>query len=142
MQILDFHTHTFPDRIAAAAIDKLQAASHTRPFTDGTVSGLKNSMTEAGITASVVLPVATSARQVPHVNDASIALNDRGAETGIYSFGCMHPDYEDVRAELRAVFDDCRWMDFHGSVGGWFCFKGSSAADRRRARSTPQPAAR
>lgn len=103
MQILDFHTHTFPDRIAAAAIDKLQAASHTRPFTDGTVSGLKNSMTEAGITASVVLPVATSARQVPHVNDASIALNDRGAETGIYSFGCMHPDYEDVRAELRRL---------------------------------------
>ena len=103
MKIIDFHTHVFPVSIAAAAIGKLQAASHTRPFTDGTVTGLKNSMTEAGISASVVLPVATHPRQVPHVNDASIALNDQAERSGVYSFGCMHPDYADVRRELKRV---------------------------------------
>lgn len=103
MKIIDFHTHVFPESIAAAAIGKLQAASHTRPFTDGTVTGLKNSMTEAGISASVVLPVATHPRQVPHVNDASIALNDQAERSGVYSFGCMHPDYADVRRELKRV---------------------------------------
>lgn len=105
MRIIDFHTHAFPDSIAAAAIGKLQAASHTRPFTDGTVTGLRNSMTEAGISASVVLPVATHPRQVPHVNDASIALNDQAESSGIYSFGCMHPDYADVRRELKRIAD-------------------------------------
>ena len=103
MKIIDFHTHTFPDSIAAAAIEKLQAASHTRPFTDGTVSGLKKSMTEAGIAASVVLPVATSPRQVAHVNDASIRMNDAAAETGVYSFGCMHPDFPECEGELRRI---------------------------------------
>ncbi|MBQ9197608.1 MAG: amidohydrolase family protein [Clostridia bacterium] len=103
MQVFDFHTHTFPDKIAAAAVQRLQAASHTQPFSDGTVSGLKRSMEAAGISASLVLPVATNTRQVQHVNDASIALNDGAGETGIYSFGCMHPDYADHRAELRRL---------------------------------------
>ena len=103
MIIIDFHTHTFPDPLAAAALEKLQAASHTRPFTNGTVSALEQSMTEAGISASVVLPVATNARQVPHVNDASIALNVRGAETGVFSFGCMHPEFAEYRQELARL---------------------------------------
>lgn len=103
MRIIDFHTHTFPDAIAAAAIGKLQAASHTRPFTDGTVGALKASMTETGISASVVLPVATAPRQVEHVNDASIRLNDGAGESGIFSFGCMHPDYSDPAGECRRL---------------------------------------
>ena len=101
--IIDFHTHTFPDKIAAAAIDKLQAASHTHPFTDGTVSSLMASMAEAAIDKSLVLPVATSPRQVVHVNDASIRMNEEGAQTGVYSFGCMHPDFEDWHAELGRI---------------------------------------
>lgn len=103
MKIIDFHTHTFPDAIAAAAIEKLQAASHTRPFTDGTVCGLQKSMAEAGITASVVLPVATSPRQVVHVNDASIRMNDEAGKTGVYSFGSIHPDFPEYKAELRRI---------------------------------------
>ena len=101
--IIDFHTHTFPDKIAAAAVDKLQAASHTKPFTDGTVSQLRASMARAGIDVSLVLPVATNPRQVEKVNDASIAMNDAGPETGVYSFGCMHPAFENVEAELARV---------------------------------------
>ena len=101
--IIDFHTHTFPDAIAAAAVEKLQAASHTRPFSDGTVNGLRASMTAAGIDASVVLPVATSARQVPHINDSAIRVNARANETGVYSLGGMHPDFPDWEREMERL---------------------------------------
>ena len=98
--IIDIHTHVFPDRIAAAAIDKLRAASRTRAFSDGTLSALQSSMRGAEIDCSVVLPVATNPRQVPKINDASIAMNERAEQTGILSFGCMHPDFAGVEAEL------------------------------------------
>ena len=101
--IVDFHTHTFPDKIAAGTVEKLQGASHTRPFTDGTVGALRASMESAGVDYSVVLPVATNPRQVSRVNDVSAALNERAAETGVLSFGCMHPDFPDWKAELARV---------------------------------------
>ena len=105
MRIFDFHTHTFPDHIAAAAVEKLQSASHTRPFTDGTVNGLRASMEAAGIAASLSLPVATHPRQVIHVNDAAIRLNQSGGETGVYSFGSMHPEFPEPEAELKRLAD-------------------------------------
>lgn len=101
--IIDFHTHTFPDAIAAAAVEKLQAASHTKPFSDGTVSGLRASMAAAGIDASVVLPVATSPKQVPHINDNAIRVNALSNETGVYSFGGMHPDFPDWEQEMERL---------------------------------------
>lgn len=101
--IIDFHTHTFPDRIAAQAIARLEEASHSRAFTNGTVAGLKASMLEAGIDVSIVMPVATNPRQVEHVNDASISLNNEGAQSGIYSFGCMHPEYPEPERELERI---------------------------------------
>ena len=76
--VVDIHTHTFPERIAASTIQKLQDISHTRPFTDGTEAGLRASMVAAGVDFSLVLPVATSPRQVVHINDASARLNSQG----------------------------------------------------------------
>ena len=101
--VIDIHTHTFPDKLAATTIPKLEGMSHTRAYVDGTVSGLRTSMARAGVDASLVLPVATNPRQVVHVNDSSAQINDLGPETGVYSFGCMHPDFSDYRAELSRV---------------------------------------
>ena len=103
--IIDIHTHTFPDKIAAATLDKLKHLSHTIPFTDGTAVGLAASMARAGVDRSVVMPVATSSRQVPHVNDASARMNELGAQTGLLSFGCMHPDFDGWKEELARVRD-------------------------------------
>ena len=41
--IIDFHTHTFPDRIASRAIAGMQANSHAAAFGDGTLAGLRAS---------------------------------------------------------------------------------------------------
>ena len=101
--IVDFHTHTFPERIAAPTIQKLAHMSHIKPFSDGSNSGLAASMAAAGVDYSVVLPVATNTRQVCHVNDSAAQVNDNYRKTGIISFGCMHPDFPDWKEELARI---------------------------------------
>ncbi len=98
--IIDFHTHTFPDNIAAFAIPKMQQSCHAKAYTDGTCAGLQNSMKEAGIDLSVVLPVATNPLKVSHINDLSIQLTDK--DHLIY-FACMHPDAPNALEELSRV---------------------------------------
>ena len=103
MKVIDIHTHAFPDEIAALAIRKLQDKAHIHPFTNGTRQNLASSMRAAGIGLSVLQPVATSPRQVVHINDAAMRSNERWRETGILSFGAMHPDFEGWREELARV---------------------------------------
>ena len=97
--IIDMHTHTFPDALAAVAIPKMQAASHSVAFTAGTVAALKASMERAGIDKSVVLPVATNPTKVCAINDISIGMREREL---IY-FGCIHPDTENPCKELERI---------------------------------------
>lgn len=101
--VIDFHAHTFPDKIASSAVHKLAEMSHTKAFTDGTVEGLAASMAANHIDASLILPVATSERQVVHVNDASARINDEWRDRGILSFAAMHPDFADWKQELSRV---------------------------------------
>ncbi|MBR2635278.1 MAG: amidohydrolase family protein [Clostridia bacterium] len=96
----DFHTHTFPQKIAAAALEKLSAASHSPAFCDGTAEGLRRSMKEGKIDFSVVLPVATNPEKVVKMNTVSIEENGRD---GLLYFGCMHPDFPDFKKELRRL---------------------------------------
>lgn len=98
--MIDFHTHTFPEKIASAAIAKLQSASRSRAFTDGTTAGLVASMARAGVDCSVVLPVATNPLKVSSMNDVSLRLT--GQDRLIY-FGCMHPDAENWHEELGRI---------------------------------------
>lgn len=98
--IIDVHTHTFPDKIAALAIDKLKRASMTRPFSDGTASGLMASMAAAGVDISVVLPVATNPLKASSMNDVSLHMT---GQNGLVYFGAIHPDTPDAKAELRRI---------------------------------------
>ena len=100
--IVDFHTHTFPDRIAAGAIASMQKASHSAAFTDGTVGGLQASMRRAGVDASVVLPVATNPLKLRSINDVSVSLTGKD---GLIYFGCAHPDAPDLPDELERIAD-------------------------------------
>lgn len=102
MLIVDFHTHVFPDAIAAGTIKKLesncvQAKSHT----DGTLDGLRKSMREAGIQYSVLLPVCTTPRQFASINNFSAKNNDPA--NGLVFFGGIHPDCEDVEGKLEYI---------------------------------------
>ncbi len=101
--IIDFHTHVFPEKIAAGVIENLSKKSKSRAFTDGTLDGLLNSMKNFGVDLSIILPVATNTHQVEKINDSAAKLNEKFFERGILSFACMHPDFENFSAELARV---------------------------------------
>ena len=97
--IIDFHTHTFPDKIADRAVASLRGKSHTISFSDGTEAGLSERDRAAGIDLAVVLPVATSPEQVAHINDKAVETNTK--QRGLLSFACIHPALADAAAELK-----------------------------------------
>lgn len=98
--LIDFHTHTFPPHIARRAIEGMQANTHAQAFLDGTASDLTASMGRAGVTRSVVLPVATNPEKLQSMNAASIANNGKD---GLVYFGAMHPQAENWLQELKAL---------------------------------------
>ena len=95
--IIDFHAHTFPDKIAAAAVSKLEQKAHARSHSDGTREGLLRCMQSAGIDHAVVLPVATNPLKCASMNDTSHALD--GVD-GLTYFAAIHPDAPDWHEEL------------------------------------------
>lgn len=101
--IIDFHTHTFPEKIAEKALRGLsETADDTKPHTNGTEEGLRASMKANGIDYSVVMPVATAARQVEDINNNVIRIN--GVD-GLYSFASMHYEYENYKEEFKRMKD-------------------------------------
>lgn len=126
--IIDFHTHIFPDKIAARSIENLQNASGITAATDGTLHGLLDSMNTNGVDISVILPVVTKPSQFESVNTFAAKVNE-SYKGRLISFGGIHPDSEDYIAELnrikelglpgiklhpdyqRVMIDDKRYMD-------------------------------
>ncbi len=99
--LIDFHTHAFPEKIAEKAIEKLSYASGgLEPYTNGTISGLCNSMEKGGVDKSVVLNIATNAHQQKSVNDFAAATNKM---SNLIAFGSVFPDSEDALYELERI---------------------------------------
>ena len=99
--VIDFHTHTFPDRIAKATIESLSKCSGITPYTDGTTTGLKRSMQEGKVDISVILPVVTKPVQFETVNRVAAKLCEQ--EEGLISFGGIHPDCADIRRKVKEI---------------------------------------
>ena len=98
---IDFHTHCFPDALAVKAVSRLSHVSGgLLPHTDGTVAGLRRSMVEGGVNASVVLHIATNPTQQKKVNDFAASIHN-GVD--IFSFGSVHPDAPDALEELERI---------------------------------------
>ena len=95
--IIVFHTHCFPDTLAVKAVSRLSAVSGgLTPYTDGTLAGLRRSMVEEGVTASVVQHSATNPAQQKKVNDFAAAIQN-GVD--IFTFGSVQPDAPDALEE-------------------------------------------
>lgn len=101
--IIDFHTHTFPDQIAASAIARLSYKANIPAYSSGTAGGLLLAERAAGVDRSIILPVATKPEQVHHINDAAAAHNEHAFVTNMFSFACIHPDYVDWKQELDRI---------------------------------------
>ena len=103
--IIDFHTHVFPDALAPRAIAQLTinaAASGYTPLTDGTVAGLLESMSKSGISRSVICNIATNPRQMKKVNDFTISLLD---DPHLIPLGSVNPyaEEEEMISELNRL---------------------------------------
>ena len=125
--IIDAHTHIYPEKIADRAIAKLERASGIKAKVNGRKDGLIQSMKAAGVDYSLLLPVATSPSQVDTINKEAAETNASAPETGLLSFGGIHPDTPDYKEVLRRIkslglkgikihpdyqkvfFDDIRW---------------------------------
>lgn len=105
--MIDFHTHVFPDALAPRAIAQLTinaAASGYVPQTDGTVAGLISSMDKANIQRSVVCNIATNPRQMKNVNDFAIALKGNNRLIPLGSVN-PHAKPEEITTELDKLKD-------------------------------------
>jgi len=99
--IIDFHTHAFPDALAAKTIPMLAEKSGAHPHTDGTADGLAAHLASAGADLGVVLPVVTKPSQFRSVNAFAAEINRRGGN--LLSFGGIHPDDEDIPAHMEEI---------------------------------------
>ena len=95
--IIDFHTHVYPDSVAASVVAAVTQRSHITPHADGTLRGLLDSMDRAVIDVSVVCTVVTRPQQVTRIHRWL-----QGIKTPrIYPLATLHPRsrYKGERAE-------------------------------------------
>ena len=100
--IVDFHTHCFPEKIAARAISTLAAAGAETPYHSGSEQSLLDNIKAMGADLAVVLNIATNPRQQKSVNDYAIFLN---SIEGLTAFGSVHPESPDALDELERLKD-------------------------------------
>mgnify|MGYP002800325158 FL=1 len=76
--IIDMHTHVYPEKIAKRAVEKLSKAADIPAQSNGMKSGLQESMKRAGVDYSLLLPVATSVKQVDKMNENQLTALRKG----------------------------------------------------------------
>jgi uncharacterized protein len=99
-RITDFHTHAFPDALAARAMKALcDGAPDAEAFHNGTIAGLLNSMDKAGIYRAVVCSIATKPTQFdPIMKWSRDILTDR-----IVPFASIHPNDPDALEHISQI---------------------------------------
>ncbi len=100
--VIDFHTHVFPDKIAARTIENLEKKGNIKAATDGTLQGLLASMERCGVNLSVILPVVTKPSQFESILSFAKSVNEQYPGR-LLSFGGIHPDCEDYKKELNTI---------------------------------------
>ena len=102
MQIIDIHTHIYPDKIARRATDSVRDFYHIEGSNmDGTVDMLLQRGSEAGISKYVVLPVSNTPNRVRSIN--SFILEQTGIHDNFIGFGTVHADMEGLSEEVEWI---------------------------------------
>lgn len=101
--IIDFHTHIFPDKIAEKTINYLAKKANIPPFSNGTKAGLIKAMENANASIAIALPAITRPDQFESVNFFAENINSKykEKERRIISFGGIHPQCEDIDGKMR-----------------------------------------
>ena len=143
--IIDFHTHAFPEKIAARTLDVLRRGSLTVsgidciPTTDGTTAGLIEQLDRAGVDMAVVLPIATKPEQTETIN--RVAAETYTQSNGrLISFGSVHPA-DSAAPDLvdRAAEMGIKGLKLHPEFQGVDIDSACSIAVLRRAAKNKMP---
>lgn len=121
--IIDFHTHVFPDKIAAKTIDALKAKSNNQPYSNGSVDGLLSEMERASIDVAISHPVMTSPTQFDSVTRFAAEVNARfeNSTPKIISFAGIHPACENIEEKMNYI-SECgfKGVKIHPDYQGTF----------------------
>ena len=102
--IIDFHTHVFPDKIAASTVSALSINTGIPAYAPGTADGLLSALRDAGVAVGVNLPPLTKPTQFESVKKFAEELNRREyTDARIVSFAGAHPDMDDVEGKMRSL---------------------------------------
>ncbi|MDE5565026.1 MAG: amidohydrolase family protein [Oscillospiraceae bacterium] len=99
MNYIDFHVHAFADKIAERTVTTLAGTAGRPPATNGTLACTEETMQKWGVDGFVLLSIATKPSQHLVCNNwAASCISDH-----VFPFGSVHPDGEDVLAELERI---------------------------------------
>ena len=102
MKIIDFHTHVYPDAIAAKAADSVRVFYGLgNDAMNGTVATLLEKGSEVGTTQYVILPVAMRPDRTRHINDFILDTLQKHPE--FLGFGTVHAAMENLTEEVEYI---------------------------------------
>ena len=104
-KIIDFHTHIFPDKIAAKTIEFLMEKGGIPAYSDGTLSGLVCELDRGQVCACVALPVLTKPQSFDSVLRFTQTVNEGyfSGEHNVLSFAGIHPACEDIEGKMAQL---------------------------------------
>ena len=92
-RIIDCHTHVYPEKIAAKAVESIGNFYDIPMELDGTIDTLLRISDEAGVSQCLIHGVAVDALHVRHINDFVIAAVQAHPDR-LMGFASLHPDMQ------------------------------------------------
>lgn len=102
MEIIDAHTHIYPEKIAQKVKLFLQESFNKKMADLPVISNLFKHMDAASISKSVVAAVASRPEQVVAINNWLFSIKDER----IIPFASMHPNFENFKEEIKRIKDN------------------------------------
>lgn len=117
--IIDAHAHIFPEKIAQKASEGIGSFYDMRTRYDGTLRSLFEEGSAAGVDWYLVQSVATVPAQVESINNFISQCVGEYPDK-LYGFGAMHPEYENISAEVeRIIALGLRGIKLHSDFQGF-----------------------
>lgn len=104
MEIIDAHTHIYPEKIAERAKDFLRESFKREMIDIPILENLFKYMDNAGISKSVLASVASRPDQVISINNWLFSIKDER----IIPFASMHPFFDNYKEELKRIKDNAK----------------------------------
>ena len=109
MEIIDSHTHAYPEKIAETTRAFLQKSFKRTIIDLPVINNFYKYMDQAGISKSVVASVASRPDQVVAINNWLFSIKDER----VIPFAAMHPHFKDYKEEFKRIKDNAYGVKLH-----------------------------